>query len=46
VACGDSLAGDLALLSAARVAVAVAPRGGSPLADEASKRTWFVLGSD
>jgi phosphoserine phosphatase len=43
VACGDSLTGDLALLSAAKVAVAVAPRGGSPLATEARRRSWFVL---
>jgi phosphoserine phosphatase len=45
VACGDSLSGDLALLSAARVAVAVAPERGSPLATEAAQRGWFVLGS-
>jgi phosphoserine phosphatase len=43
VACGDSLTGDLALLSAAKVAVAVAPRGKSPLATEARRRGWFVL---
>ena len=43
VACGDSLAGDLALLSAAKVSVAVAPRGDSPLASEARRRGWFVL---
>jgi phosphoserine phosphatase len=45
VACGDSLSGDLALLSAARVAVAVAPKEGSPLATEAAQRGWFVLDS-
>ncbi|HWE25678.1 MAG TPA: haloacid dehalogenase-like hydrolase [Myxococcales bacterium] len=45
VACGDSLAGDLALLSAARISVAVAPRGGSPLEAEARRRGWFVLES-
>jgi len=45
IACGDSLSGDLALLSAARVAVAVAPKEGSPLATEAAHRGWFVLGS-
>jgi phosphoserine phosphatase len=43
VACGDSFAGDLALLSAAKVAVAVAPAAGSPLATEARRRGWFVL---
>ena len=35
LACGDSLAGDLALLSAAHIPVVVAPSHGSPLADEA-----------
>jgi phosphatidylglycerophosphatase C len=43
LACGDSLAGDLPLVSAAKVAVAVAPRGDSPLASEARRRGWFVL---
>ena len=43
LACGDSLSGDLELLSAARVAVAVAPEAGSPLADEARRRGWPVL---
>jgi phosphatidylglycerophosphatase C len=43
VACGDSLQGDLALLEAARIAVAVAPSAKSPLADEACRRGWFVL---
>jgi phosphoserine phosphatase len=43
LACGDSLQGDLALLEAARVAVAVAPRSGSPLSAEALRRGWFVL---
>ena len=46
LACGDSLTGDLALLSAASVAAVVAPRAGSPLADEAHRRGWAVLGSD
>jgi phosphoserine phosphatase len=46
VACGDSLTGDLALLSAAKVAVAVAPSAGSPLADEARRRGWTVLAAD
>ena len=41
--CGDSLHGDLALLEAARVAVAVAPAAGSPLATEAARRGWFAL---
>lgn len=45
VACGDSLGGDLALLSAARVPVVVAPGAGSPLATEARRRGWFVLES-
>lgn len=45
VACGDSLHGDLALLSAAKVAVAVAPRGSGPLAEEARRRGWFLLES-
>jgi phosphoserine phosphatase len=45
VACGDSLGGDLALLSAARVPVVVAPEAGSPLATEARRRGWFVLES-
>jgi phosphoserine phosphatase len=43
VACGDSLTGDLALLSAAKVAVAIAPRRGSPLVDEARRHGWAVL---
>jgi HAD superfamily phosphoserine phosphatase-like hydrolase len=43
VACGDSLGGDLALLSAARVPVAVASQPGSPLVREARSRGWFVL---
>ena len=46
VACGDSLAGDLALLSAARIAAVVAPSSGSPLATEAFRRGWHVLSSD
>jgi phosphoserine phosphatase len=43
LACGDSLLGDLDLLSAAHIAVAVAPAGRSPLADEARCRGWPVL---
>jgi len=43
VACGDSLGGDLAMMEAAQVAVAVAPASGSPLSIEARKRGWFVL---
>ncbi|MFL5311263.1 MAG: HAD family hydrolase, partial [Myxococcales bacterium] len=43
VACGDSLTGDLALLSAARIPVVVAPSSGSPLATEAARRGWPVL---
>jgi phosphoserine phosphatase len=46
VACGDSLTGDLDLLSAAAVGVAVAPRGASPLATEARRRGWTVLAAD
>ena len=46
LACGDSLAGDLPLLEAARVAVVVAPSAGSPLSAEARKRGWFVLSQD
>src|SRR5919204_136144 len=46
VACGDSFTGDLAMLRAARIAVAVAPRSGSPLADEALRRGWPVLDQD
>ena len=43
LACGDSLAGDLALLSAAHIPVVVAPSHGSPLADEALRRGWPIL---
>jgi phosphoserine phosphatase len=43
LACGDSLAGDLPMMEAAPLAVAVAPASGSPLALEARKRGWFVL---
>ena len=46
LACGDSLAGDLAMLETAQLAVAVAPASGSPLALEARKRGWFVLDQD
>jgi phosphatidylglycerophosphatase C len=46
LACGDSFAGDLALLRAARVPVVVAPLRGSPLADEARRNGWAVLGQE
>jgi len=46
LACGDSNTGDLPMLQAARVAVAIAPRAGSPLASEAGRRGWSVLLSD
>jgi phosphoserine phosphatase len=43
LACGDSWAGDLPMMAAARIAVAVAPASGSPLSIEARKRGWFIL---
>lgn len=43
LACGDSLTGDLAMLEAARLAVVVAPAGGSPLSAHARERGWPVL---
>jgi phosphoserine phosphatase len=43
LACGDSLLGDLPMLEAAKLAVAVAPRNGSPLSIEAHRRAWPVL---
>jgi phosphatidylglycerophosphatase C len=46
LACGDSLLGDLPMLEAAKLAVAVAPRGGSPLSIEAHRRAWPVLNQD
>ena len=46
LACGDSLTGDLAMLAAAQLAVAIAPRAGSPLATEAGKRGWPILSQD
>jgi len=46
VACGDSLGGDLPLLSAARIPVVVAPSTGSPLATEALLRRWPILNQD
>jgi phosphoserine phosphatase len=46
LACGDSYTGDLPLMEAAQVAVAVAPASGSPLSVEARKRGWFVLDQD
>ena len=45
VACGDSITGDLALLSAAGVAVVVAAAGPTMLSAEADKRGWDVIGS-
>lgn len=44
LACGDSYTGDLAMLAAAQLAIAIAPESGSPLAEEARRRGWFVLG--
>jgi phosphoserine phosphatase len=46
LACGDSLSGDLAMLEAARLAVVVAPAGGSPLSAQARARGWPVLDQD
>ena len=46
LACGDSFTGDLPMLKAARLAVVVAPRSGSPLASEAQARGWPVLSQD
>ncbi|HEY5675840.1 MAG TPA: haloacid dehalogenase-like hydrolase [Myxococcales bacterium] len=46
LACGDSLTGDLAMLDAAPLPLVVAPRRGSPLADEARRRGWSVLAQD
>ncbi len=46
LACGDSFNGDLAMLQAARIPVAVAPRSGSPLAAEARRQGWPVLDQD
>lgn len=46
LACGDSHQGDLPLLEAADVAVAVAPAAGSPLSAEARRRGWFLLDPD
>ena len=46
LACGDSLLGDLPMLEAARIAVAVAPRAGSPLSAEAHRRAWPVLNQE
>jgi phosphoserine phosphatase len=46
LACGDSLMGDLAMLQRARLAVVVAPRGGSPLSTEAHRRAWPVLSQE
>jgi phosphoserine phosphatase len=46
LACGDSLHGDLPLLSAALVPVVIAPSTGSPLATEATRRGWPILNQD
>jgi phosphoserine phosphatase len=46
LACGDSFTGDLAMMEAAQIAVAVAPAKGSPLSAEALKRGWPVLSQD
>jgi HAD superfamily phosphoserine phosphatase-like hydrolase len=46
VACGDSLGGDLPLLSAARIPTVVAPSTGSPLATAALRRGWPILCDD
>lgn len=43
VGVGDSIHGDLALLTAAKVPVAVGTPGASALADEAMRRGWTVL---
>jgi phosphoserine phosphatase len=43
LACGDSFMGDLPMMEAARIAVAVAPASGSPLSTEGRKRGWFIL---
>ncbi|MBS2021626.1 MAG: haloacid dehalogenase-like hydrolase [Deltaproteobacteria bacterium] len=44
--CGDSIFGDLALLSAARVPVVVAPEGGNALAEEGARRGWARVSGD
>lgn len=46
LACGDSLSGDLPMMEAARIAVAVSPAAGSPLSIEARKRGWPVLSQE
>ncbi len=46
LACGDSLTGDLPMLLAAPIAVVVAPASGSPLADEARRRSWLVVSQE
>ncbi len=46
LACGDSLTGDLGMLSAASIAVVVAPAAGSPLSLEARRRGWPVLSQE
>lgn len=43
LACGDSFTGDFPMLEAARLAVAVAPKSGSPLSVEALRRGWPIL---
>jgi phosphoserine phosphatase len=44
VAAGDSFTGDLALLQAASAPFVVAAQGPTPLAEEAGRRGWPVLG--
>ena len=46
LACGDSFTGDLPMLSAAQLAVVVAPGAGSPLSLEAQRRGWPVLAQE
>ncbi len=46
LSCGDSNTGDLAMLNAARVAVAVAPSTGNALATEAAVRGWSVISAE
>ena len=46
LACGDSFTGDLPMMEAAQIAVAVAPAAGSPLSVEARKRGWAVLAQE
>jgi phosphoserine phosphatase len=41
--CGDSIYGDLAMLAAAKVPVAVAPASGTALSRECEKQAWHVV---